>query len=827
MDKLYWLGQISKADREKVGDKAFYLNHLMQQGYPVVPGFVVGAKIFWEFLEGINWLEPLLGEFPHAPLYFNPHNPRQLQTLAQQIRQHILRESLSDETQTLLEEAVSQFYNSPLIFRPYLSSHTLSTSGLLEVQVVEPYPEKIGIGLKRGWAEFFHAKSLFYWHSYHLRLQKLQPTLLVHPLYSAIASGSVLANRHSDWEIQATWGLGMSLTWGENIADTYVIHPQNKSVKKQVLGNKTLAFDLKIEHPELRSLDGEGRFPLMTPLTESQFPPSQHQSPCLQAYLLSEAEQTTYALDQDCLQDLIELTSRVTSELNASLKLDWVLCQTSPCADPLLYLTQVSPLKAKEISHLNSQGVSLTTVSHFPSSHSRFIRGLAAASGKAQAIAQVVYPDHRELSEFPPGSILVAPEIHPDWLPWLKIASGVVAENGSMVGHGAILARELGIPAVVGVLNATRVIKTGTSLMIDGDKGEVYLEEIDMGEPGSKFKYPREMSMYSDKESEDEQENWERKHYQTQENQYLSMISSRLEMSRTNSGSSDLPDLRFSHPLATDLWVNLSQSTSLERLPGLPIDGIGLLRSELMLLETLEGQHPQWWLQKKRKSELIEKIANCLSQFAVSLNPRPVLYRSLDLRELNGKGAFSYELETDLFELELAALSHVYQGGYYNVKLMLPFVRTVEDFLRAKTLVDKSGLTQNPRFQLWIMAEVPSVLLLLPDYVKAGVQGISIGTNDLNQFLLGVDRNSSQQFPLENVALMRMLEQLIKQSQNLGIACSICGDIPSLSPQIIEDLVNWGISSISVDVDAVEMTYLAIARAEKRMLLKAARRGDL
>ena len=171
----------------------------------------------------------------------------------------------------------------------------------------------------------------------------------------------------------------------------------------------------------------------------------------------------------------------------------------------------------------------------------------------------------------------------------------------------------------------------------------------------------------------------------------------------------------------------------------------------------------------------------------------------------------------------------MYESGYQNLYLILPFIRSVEEFLMYRKRIEASGLMRYSGFKVWIMAEVPSILFLLPDYVKAGVQGISIGTNDLTQLLFGIDRNQIQISPQNPIqyeqhpALRKAIKQLIKKARKAKIPCSICGDAPALYPELIEDLVRWGITSISVSLDAVDLTYRAIARAEKRILLDQSR----
>jgi pyruvate, water dikinase len=301
------------------------------------------------------------------------------------------------------------------------------------------------------------------------------------------------------------------------------------------------------------------------------------------------------------------------------------------------------------------------------------------------------------------------------------------------------------------------------------------------------------------------------------------------------------------YPIATQLLVNLSQPDSLKRIAGLPVDGVGLLRSEVMMLDALDKQPLSTWLRQGKSSELATRLAHLILEFASAFAPRPVFYRSLDWRshelqllagttspsesEVNPivgrRGTLRYMDDPTCFDLELEALAQVQEMGYANLHLMLPFVRTVEEFVFCRRRVEQTELTENPQFQLWIMAEVPSVLFLLFDYVKAGVQGISIGTNDLTQLLLATDRDREtlgSNLNSSHPAVKRALKQLIETAKNAGVPCSICGQAPTQYPELIDLLVLWGISSISVDINEVERTYYAIARAEQRLLLEAARR---
>jgi len=820
---LYWLDKIQPSDRDAVGEKAFYLSCLLQKNHPVVPGFVVPATTFWQFLESIDCLEPLFADWPHSSLHLNVDEPRQLQSIARSIRHQILTGKLPDSLLSTLESAVSQLNSqsnlnsTALIFRPSLTSWNPKTVGILESQAVRAEPEAIGAGLKRAWAEMFRARSLFYWQRCGLRVQQINPAVLVQPLQEAIAAGEVKTKAGAQWEIQATSGLGLSLARGETIPDYYQVQPETSAVKFQRIGYKTLAYNLKVGDSEPKKKLLLGKFAAF-PIPDSPFILSDFADCCVQVLALGEEAQTQYVLEESQLQEIIELSKKAIAEFDSDLILEWTLNQTENSGELQFYFTQVRLVKAEKVAPVEENPRYLRQ----PNSIARartpaILRGVAAASGKAEAIAQVMTNSHPENAEFLAGGILVARTIEPNWLPWLKVAAGVVAEQGGMTGHGAILARELGIPAVVGVTGATRAIASGDSVLVDGDTGEVFAlaqpDAIEIADSRRLLDTAKKADIYSTAAK-------------MSIAKHQSSTSDRSSNSDPKSRQSESTQYVWGPPTATQLLVNVSQTSSIDRLKNLPIDGIGLLRSELMALEALDCQNPKVWLQDGRQSEFVDRMADCLSLFAAAVSPQPIFYRSLDLRESGDHGSFSYTFEPELFDWELCVLQKVCESGHTNVNLILPFVRSVDEFIYCRQRLETVWKNRSPEFQLWIMAEVPSVLFLLPDYVKAGVQGISIGTNDLTQFLLGIHRNSQQvagAFNGSDRAVMRAIEQLIKQARAAGIPCSICGDAPALYPDTVESFVRWGISSISVNVDAAEQTSRAIVRAEQRLLLELAR----
>lgn len=758
---IYWLEQIQFSDYPRVGDT--HLSNLLQRGYPVLPGFVISAQVWQEFIKNLNSTEPLISDLPDSSLNLDVDNPYQLQRVAQRLRQEITTAPLPPHYLDQLAAAIENWQTPALIFRPSLVLPNKSeiVDGLLEAQVSTCDRPAMALALKRTWSQLFRARSLLYWQRLGIKLQQINLAILVQPLTEAIASGYVTYNS-TKLEIQATWGLGIAIARGEVLPDSYLIDPETGALESQ-LGNKTIAY----------SLDAGG-----------------DTTPCLsglQSYLLDIEQQQQYALEDKYLQQLIGLARQLKNQL-PTFTLEWTLSQSDP---PQLYLTQVTtaiaplPTTPKEL------------LANHTIAPAKLIRGRGAVVGEVVAPAYVV-TNSTDIETLPSGVILVASAIAPQWLPLLQQVVGIVTEQGGLTSHCAILARELGIPAVIGAANATQIIQTGELVLLDGDRGEV------------------------------------------------NRLSTNPKKLRYTGVEKEITPSSFTYnvPIATQLLVNLSQPSLIERVKNLPIDGVGLLRSELMALTVLEGQHPNTWL-IKREAQLFDLWQNYISQFARAFAPRPVFYRSLDWRShefqadtpgtahievnpmLGKRGTFSYLQNGQFFKLELAALAAVQQSGYSNIHLLLPFVRTVEEFSFCRRLVEQAGLTQFPQFKLWMMAEVPSVLFLLPEYVKAGVQGVSIGTNDLTQLLLGVDRDScylAAAFDERHPAVMQAIAQIIQMATSANIPCSICGQAPALYPELIDSLVRWGITSISVEVEAVEQTYNAIARAEQRLILEAASR---
>lgn len=411
------------------------------------------------------------------------------------------------------------------------------------------------------------------------------------------------------------------------------------------------------------------------------------------------------------------------------------------------------------------------------------LSGSPASPGIAAGPVKLV-ADPSQIDKVKDGDILVAEMTTPDYVPAMKRAVAIITDRGGRTAHAAIVSRELGIPCVVGTGQAMAMLKDGQILTVDGYSGKVYDGRIEIAEK-------------------------------------------------------EKAKVRADIKTRTKLLVNLAQPELAERVASHGVDGVGLLRAEFMVAQI--GEHPSYMISQNRGNEFVSKLADGLFAFAKAFHPRQVVYRTNDFktneyRALKGgekyeeveenpmlgyRGASRYITDTETFKLELEAIKKV-RKQYNNLWVMIPFVRTVNELKGTLKIMEAEGLKRSADFKIWMMVEVPSNIILLEKFIAAGIDGISIGSNDLTQLTLGIDRDSaklSETFDERDEAVMMSLERAIKVAKSSGITSSICGQAPSVYPEVTEKLVEWGITSVSVSPDMIDRTREIIAVVEERLKL--------
>ena len=287
-------------------------------------------------------------------------------------------------------------------------------------------------------------------------------------------------------------------------------------------------------------------------------------------------------------------------------------------------------------------------------------------------------------------------------------------------------------------------------------------------------------------------------------------------------------------PTQTGILLNLSVPELALKYAGFPCDGVGLMRAEFLALSM--GVHPRKLIAEEGAGRFITCFADQLAKVATAFFPRPVIYRTLDLKsneyaQLDGgaefeqaeenpmlgfRGCARYTRDQESFRLELRAVKRVIESGLDNVRLMLPFVRFPRELEDCRQWITEEGLFESSGFELWMMAEVPSNILLIEQFLPH-VSGVSIGSNDLTQLILGIDRDShrmAEQFDTRDPAVLAGIEHIARACRERDVPVSICGDAPSRHPELIRRLIGFGLSSISVSADAFEATLAEVIRVE-------------
>ncbi len=483
-------------------------------------------------------------------------------------------------------------------------------------------------------------------------------------------------------------------------------------------------------------------------------------------------------LNDDQIVTLAKLSQKLQDHYYFPQDSEWALEKGK------LYIVQTRPITTIE----KTTAVNSDAKSDIKQDTAPILKGISASPGIGSGVVKIL-KSPKEIDKIKTGDVLVAPMTSPDYVPAMKKASAIVTNEGGMTSHAAIVSREMGIPCVVGTKDGTKILKEGDIVTVNGSTGEIYM--------GGATKENKEQL----KNKKDEAKN--PKVYKT----------------------------------ATKLYVNLAEPDRAKEVSKMDVDGIGLLRAEFMIADI--GIHPKEAIKRKVQGQFVDKMVKKLTEFCDAFYPRQVVYRATDFktneyRSLEGgkhwepvesnpmlgfRGAFRYISDPEVFNLELLAIKEV-RKKYPNLQIMIPFVRSPDELRRVRRIVHAAGLFEDPHFKFWMMVELPVNIIMLEEFIKVGIDGISIGSNDLTMLIQGTDRDNSTvatEFNEMSPEVLWAIKKAIKTCNKYGITSSICGQAASTYNEMIEVLVNAGITSISVNPDAVNRVRGMIHEAEKRI----------
>ncbi|MBU1885530.1 phosphoenolpyruvate synthase [Patescibacteria group bacterium] len=753
--------EVNKSDIPLVGGKGANLGEMINKGFPVPPGFIVTADAYYLLIEKNN-LQPqikkLMGQF-------DPQDSTGLNEISKKVKKLILEAEVPAEiNQQILEHYKKLNSGSQPALVAVRSSATAedlphaSFAGQQETYLNVRGEKDLLEKVKQCWASLFEPRAIFYREEKDFDHFKVGIAVPVQRMVQSEVAGIMftinpVSNDKNQIVIEAIYGLGEKIVQGTYTPDHYLVQKESWKILQ-----KKVAFQ-----EEEMTLADVGN----------------------QEIKLPESKQNKIKLTDEQIIELAQLGEKIQQHYRFPQDIEWTL------EDGKLYIVQSRPVTTitldsfeKNKDEISTEGLKLV------------LKGEPASPGVATGRIKIL-KSAKEINKLDDGEILVTDMTTPDFVPAMKKAVAIVTNQGGQTSHAAIVSRELGIPCVVGTETATIDLKTGQIMTVNGKEGTVY--------KGGKL---------AKKEKEEKKPE-----------QLVKIPYSKLK-----------PDLDITK---TKIYVNLAEPELAASIAQRNVDGVGLLRAEFMIAQM--GIHPRKLIKEKRQAEFVQGLVNNLKKFAKEFNPRPVIYRATDFKtneyaNLKGgqefekeepnpmigyRGASRYIEDAQVFELELQAIKEVREKhGFKNLWMMIPFVRTVKQLEDVKHIVAENGLRRGPNFQLWMMVEIPSNVIMLDKFIEAGIDGVSIGSNDLTMLILGVDRDNSRVanvYDERNEAVLWALEKTIKTCKKYGISCSICGQAPSTYPDLSKKLVQWGITSVSVSPDAIDITREIINKIERNL----------
>src|SRR3989344_4707963 len=694
-----WFHEVDKEDITTVGGKGANLGEMTKAKLPVPPGFIVTAQAYFYFLDTAE-LRPKIAKLLYS---LDCNDAKKLQQTSRSIRTLItdtpMPRSISDPIieyyfSVCKQDKAGSKKKWSLIERltARASAHRVAVA-VRSSATAEDLPEASFAGqqatylnvrgeanvinaVRKAWASLFTARAIFYRTDQKFDHFKVGVAVPVQKMVNSDTSGVMftvdpVSHNKNTIVVEAIYGLGELIVGGVVTSDHYEDYKKTGSITKKIINAQ----------PEY--MPGLMREKTAVP----------HKIQKLQK------------IADEQVKEVAELGKKLEKHYYFPQDIEWAYEQGT------LYVVQTRPITTLG----NEEETDKTKQMEKALKHLKEIaRGNPASPGVGTGTVSIIR-NAGEINKIDPGEILVAEQTNPDFVPAMKKASAIVTQKGGRTSHAAIVSRELGLPAVVGVENILSKVSERMEMTVDGERGIIY-----------KGIAPQAV----------------------------------LRSHHRPTGSSE--HLKT----APKIYCNLAEVSRAKVVSQQNVDGVGLLRAEFMLADI--GMHPKWVLEqgKKARNEFISHLAEKIAIFCESFGPqRPVIYRTTDFKTneyknlkhgakyedyeanpmLGYRGASRYVADPEVFELELEAVRTVRtKMNHKNLHVMIPFVRTPEELTQTKRIMASEHLLRSPSFKLWMMVELPVNVIMLEDFIKVGIDGVSIGSNDLTQLTLGVDRENSR-----------------------------------------------------------------------------------
>ncbi len=782
MKYVAWFSEIDKSNVKEAGGKGANLGEMTRVQFPVPPGFVLQSTAYFDFIEQTN----IKHKISVLTRTLDVRDNEKLNKVSEEIKKLIIDTEILPEVRDEIIKAYKELCGSTaptleqMVFVAVRSSATAedlpeaSFAGQQATFLNVRGPDVLVDAVKKCWASLFEARAIFYRQEKGFDHLRVGLAAVVQEMIQSERSGVAftvdpVTSDPKKIEIEAAYGLGEVVVSGSVTPDRYVVSKKNfKIIEKHIaeqtwmmakVGDQNEHVNVKEEYRKKQKLDDKYIVELAK---------------------VCKAIEDHYAFPQD---------------------IEWAFSEGK------LYIVQSRPVTTlrkfkaeKEEGEAEAKPEAEEKKNRIPVETAKIlIKGLGASPGIGIGkVKQIFSP--KEISKIDQGDVLVTDMTTPDFVPAMRKASAIVTNAGGSTCHAAIVSRELGIPCIVGTKDGTKVLKDGMMITVDAEHGIVYEGAV-----------------------------------------RLEGIVKEEMKAAANAASGGRAMVAATPITGTKIYVNLAEAALAEKVALQDVDGIGLLRAEFMIAGI--GEHPKKLIDEGRGQEFTDRLSDELRKFCEAFYPRPVVYRTNDFktneyRNLEGgakyepeeanpmmgyRGCARYIHEPDVFKLELEAIRKV--RDVYNLKnlwVMIPFVRRLGELRAAKDIMNQVGLHRTKDFKLWIMVEVPSTVFLIDEFCELGIDGISIGSNDLTQLIMGIDRDNptlAEGFDERNKAVLKAIKHVIKACRKHGVTSSLCGQAPSVYPEFAEKLVEYGITSMSVNPDAIEKVRKIVAAAEKKIML--------